>query len=103
MPASDGPTIVATFRCVLLRATAALRSFLSTRLGTTAWRVGVSAALANANSTAATSSAWGEISPNMVSTVKLLEMAKLPIWMAISSRRRSSESASMPPKMASLI
>jgi len=39
----------------------------------------------------------------MVSTVKLLEMAKLPIWMAISSRRRSSESASMPPKMASPI
>ena len=78
------------------------RSSAGTRFGTSAVLDGLPSALASANSGAAAWRVSGVTTPAAVSTARLPEMVNCTNWLAISRRRRSTASASSPPKRETL-
>src|SRR5215831_9006460 len=102
-PASEGPRISLSPRCALFRAMALVSAARGTRLGTNAWRAGVSRVPARASSADATYREEGATACASVKPARATGTINCALWVPIMRRRRSIASAMRPPSKASAI
>ena len=90
-------------RCALFKAMALVRSDRGTRLGTSAWRAGVSSVPARASSADVTYREEGVTASASVKPARATGTVSCAIWVPMMRRRRSIASAMRPPSKASAI